>query len=251
MNGAGLGLWSKYCFSLLSLTSVMIVSKSIIDLHGGTLSVTSEGIPGKGCTFTICLVIHSYDNHTSPLPNTVGLSISQHEITPQLQELEMIPHEYSEQSLVPEISNSISSLPIALCVDDSNLNRKFLGKFLSKYFRVVDCVNGIEAVEYIQRTLSTSECPSIIFMDNVMPIMDGLEATSIIRSIGYLGPIVGVTGNCLPEQIEEFSMKGASIIVQKPLKLNSFGKLILGNPSLPLVPFPPLSSFLSLAFLIW
>lgn len=228
VNGAGLGLWSKYLFDF---TLIAIVSRSIIDLHGGTLSVTSEGIPGQGCTFTICLVVHSYENLSSPLPTSVGLSSASQDFpTPTPQESPPLTSNYSEQFPVPEIRDpTLTPLPIALCVDDSSLNRKFIGRFLGSYFRVIDCINGSEAVEYVRRTVSTSDYVSIIFMDNVMPIMDGLEATSIIRSIGYTGPIIGVTGNCLPEQIEEFSRKGATVIVQKPLKLETFGKLIVGT----------------------
>jgi CheY-like chemotaxis protein len=219
-----------------------LVSKSIIDLHGGTLSVSSEGIPGKGATFTICLIIHSYGQSSLPLTGVMGAAsvaptaplpftpISKISPTSLPEGLEMTENQRNIEASLP---------PVALCVDDSPLNRKFLGKFLGKYFRVIYCVNGLEAVEHVKKTLLTVDCVSIIFMDNVMPVMDGLEATSQIRSLGFLGPIVGVTGNCLPEQLEEFSQKGATMIVQKPIKLESFGKLIYGKlfrPSLPLTP---------------
>ena len=118
---------------------------------------------------------------------------------------------------------------VALCVDDSALNRKFIGRFLEKYFSTVHYfINGLEAVEFVEKSFLHSETISIIFMDNVMPIMNGLEATTKIRSLGYTGPIVGVTGNCLPEQIDEFLGHGASIIIQKPITLESFRKVVGG-----------------------
>lgn len=139
----------------------------------------------------------------------------------------------NQMSITP--TNSIKTIStnqnlsnIALCVDDSSLNRKFIGRFLEKYFSKVHyCVNGLEAVEYMEKSLIENlETISIIFMDNVMPVMDGLEATTKIRNLGYTGPIVGVTGNCLPEQIDEFLGHGASVIIQKPVTLETFGKIV-------------------------
>eukprot|EP00607_Mallomonas_marina_P005212 CAMPEP_0182434144 /NCGR_PEP_ID=MMETSP1167-20130531/67998_1 /TAXON_ID=2988 /ORGANISM="Mallomonas Sp, Strain CCMP3275" /LENGTH=82 /DNA_ID=CAMNT_0024623669 /DNA_START=237 /DNA_END=485 /DNA_ORIENTATION=+ len=47
--------------------------------------------------------------------------------------------------------------------------------------------------------------------------MNGLEATKIIRSLGYGGIIIGVTGNVNDEDIREFLEKGADVVLPKPL----------------------------------
>ena len=59
----------------------------------------------------------------------------------------------------------------------------------------------------------------MILCDSVMPVMDGPTAVQIIRGLGYDGPILGVTGNTLPEQIEDFMQHGADEVVGKPVKL--------------------------------
>lgn len=121
--------------------------------------------------------------------------------------------------------------PIALCVDDSALNRKFVGKFLEKYFDMMYAVDGLGAVNVVSESIKTNVSIDIIFMDNVMPLMDGLEATQKIRGMGYHRPIIGVTGNCLSEQIDEFTSHGATMVLQKPLKIESFSKAICGKDS--------------------
>ena len=73
---------------------------------------------------------------------------------------------------------------------------------------------------------------NIIFMDNVMPILNGLDATRNLRQFGYTNPIVGITGNSLPEQIKEFIDYGATTVVKKPVELDDLVVLIRGEEEL-------------------
>ena len=68
----------------------------------------------------------------------------------------------------------------------------------------------------------------MIFMDSIMPVMNGLQATQCIRRMGYINPIVGVTGNSLPEQITEFMDHGATHVLSKPVQFDVLQKLISG-----------------------
>ena len=52
----------------------------------------------------------------------------------------------------------------------------------------------------------------------VMPTMNGPDATKAIRQLGYTGPIIGVTGNALPEDREIFMSAGATDVIVKPLR---------------------------------
>ena len=58
----------------------------------------------------------------------------------------------------------------------------------------------------------------LILMDSVMPIMDGPSATKAIRALGFTRPILGVTGNTLPEQVDDFLAHGADEVVGKPVR---------------------------------
>ena len=52
--------------------------------------------------------------------------------------------------------------------------------------------------------------------------MNGTEATAKLRELGYNGIILGVTGNALPEDVQEFENKGADLVIVKPLDIVKF-----------------------------
>jgi CheY-like chemotaxis protein len=66
----------------------------------------------------------------------------------------------------------------ALIVDDSKSARLFLARVLEKYDIDVDSADSAEAaIDYL-----TSNCPDVIFMDHLMPGMDGLQAVQHIKN---------------------------------------------------------------------
>lgn len=58
---------------------------------------------------------------------------------------------------------------------------------------------------------------SLLLLDKQMPVMDGHECVMIARQRGFVGPIVGVTGNALNEQRQDFIAHGATEVIAKPL----------------------------------
>ena len=66
-----------------------------------------------------------------------------------------------------------------------------------------------------------SEKYDLILMDNIMPVMKGGEAAEKIRELGYVNPIIGVTGNLLEEDVAEFLKNGANTVIGKPVKFNT------------------------------
>lgn len=58
-----------------------------------------------------------------------------------------------------------------------------------------------------------------ILMDFEMPVLNGPLATAKLREIGCMAPILGVTGNVLPEDVNIFKDHGADSVLSKPLKL--------------------------------
>ena len=78
-GGSGLGLFSK-CFlpsksEHTNCRRTASVSKSILDLHGGTITVTSAG-ESQGCTFTVLLPVRSCDRSRSTRPSAVAPRLS-------------------------------------------------------------------------------------------------------------------------------------------------------------------------------
>ena len=73
---------------------------------------------------------------------------------------------------------SNSGLGKALIVDDEKTNRLILKSLLGKQgYQTIEAVNGQEAID-----LFNQENPSIIFMDVMMPLIDGYEATRQIKA---------------------------------------------------------------------
>ena len=54
----------------------------------------------------------------------------------------------------------------------------------------------------------------------------GPTAAKSLRKLGYVGPIIGVTGNVLREDVEHFVAHGASEVVGKPLRPNSVQQIL-------------------------
>ena len=106
-----------------------------------------------------------------------------------------------------------------LIVDDHEMNLKVAKGLLSPLGVKIDTAqNGKEAVDMVQR-----KDYDIVFMDHMMPIMDGVEATKTIRALEgekYKNlPIVALSANATTEARELFEKNGFSDFVAKPIKL--------------------------------
>eukprot|EP01035_Chromulina_nebulosa_P031469 gene31469-biopygen20214 len=83
--------------------------------------------------------------------------------------------------------------------------------------------NGQVAVDMI---LPDKDLFEIVFMDNQMPVMNGLTASRVLRESGFCNLIIGVTGNVFEDDVQEFRMAGADIVLSKPLHLTTLQSLV-------------------------
>ena len=109
----------------------------------------------------------------------------------------------------------MSSSKTALVVDDQPIQRIILHDLLSNIgYEVIDACNGVEAIE----TFTTRQ-PDMIFMDVMMPVMDGLEAARKIKSTetGRFIPIIFLTALTDPSDIKECIEAGGDDFLPKPV----------------------------------
>jgi two-component system chemotaxis response regulator CheY len=103
--------------------------------------------------------------------------------------------------------------PKILIVDDNDLMRTLLRGIL----RSEDCLvigeakNGVIALDFIEKTK-----PDVVFLDVVMPEMDGLETLQNIKRDYPEIIVVMITGNPSKENVQESIQGGASGFIIKP-----------------------------------
>ena len=199
-EGQGSGLGLSFC-------------KKIIDLHNGG-KVWIDSNEGYGSTFAFCIPIRAITNpsqDTTP-PNEIKLGVSMSMSSIISESKEMMGDDYVDNSL------------LVLVVDDAESNRKLLSVLLTKIGLRTDMVSdGKIALELIMENRLNY---NLILMDNLMPIMNGVEAAKLMRQAGYPFIIAGITGHSMDEDIEEYLNNGADIVYSKPIKLQSLKKLI-------------------------
>ncbi len=103
-----------------------------------------------------------------------------------------------------------------LLVEDNEINRRVaIGMLARQGHSVVTADDGQQALEMLEGDL-----PDIILMDRHMPIMNGLEATRRIRSLGGPAaalPIIGVTAAANSEEVAACLAAGMNDVVTKPI----------------------------------
>lgn len=103
--------------------------------------------------------------------------------------------------------------PKVLIVDDNDLMRTLLRGVLrgENYDIIGDAKNGALSLELIAKSK-----PDIVFMDVVMPQMDGLEALQRIKELYPEIVVIMITGNPSKENVEESIRNGANGFIIKP-----------------------------------
>ncbi|MDR2471427.1 MAG: transporter substrate-binding domain-containing protein [Treponema sp.] len=122
-------------------------------------------------------------------------------------------------------------LPYArvLVVDDVPTNHAVARGIMKPYRMTVDAVScGQDAVDIIARAEVRYDA---IFMDHMMPGMDGMEAAERIRALGteYAAsvPIIALTANALPGNDELFLKHGFNAFMAKPIDINVLNKVLI------------------------
>ena len=179
----------------------MAIAKNIVSMMNGDIEV--ESIKGKGSKFTVTIFLKFQidGNLSDNIKNNC---------------------DNSTNSLAEFAKNDYSSKR-ALLVEDNTLNSNIAGEILKMTgIKVEYASDGKKAVD---RILSLEPYYyDIIFMDIQMPIMNGYEATRIIRNSNREDlkniPILAMTANALAQDVQAALKSGMNQHMSKPLDLN-------------------------------
>jgi len=190
-QGSGLGLY---------------ISKGIVEQHGGSLEVSSEGL-NHGSTFTITLPLYHVPDTALQPPLTVKAPVIDEACASREKEVDFHP------------------LRI-LVVDDVATNRKLLKRLaVNRGHNADEARDGREAVDMVEAAIKENKPYDSILMDFEMPVLRGPEATKKIREMGCDWFVVGVTGNVLSEDVAYFTACGANHVLPKPVDFNKLEEL--------------------------
>ncbi|MCL2249507.1 MAG: response regulator [Oscillospiraceae bacterium] len=125
--------------------------------------------------------------------------------------------EESAKAKVMKLSTRAEPMPYGkvLIVDDVEANL-FVAKGLMEFYdlTIETCSNGYDAINKVKQ----GNVYDIIFMDHMMPGINGTETMQQLREIGYTEPIVALTANAMIGQAEEFMSMGFDDFISKPIK---------------------------------
>ncbi|GEM80276.1 PAS domain-containing hybrid sensor histidine kinase/response regulator [Vibrio superstes] len=109
-----------------------------------------------------------------------------------------------------------------LLVEDNEINQELAIGILEPFEIAIDIANngqqGIDKIEHNHYDL--------VLMDIQMPIMDGYEATKLLRESGYPSPIVAMTANVMDEDIKRARLAGFDDHIGKPINLDKLRSVL-------------------------
>jgi len=185
----------------------MNITRSLIQIMEGDIEV--ESTPGMGSVFTVRLP-QGCENYAP-----IGKELADNLMKLNLKNTTKMRNAQITQEFMP--------YGRVLVVDDVETNLYVARGLMAPYgLSIETALSGFETLEKIRNGLVYD----IIFMDHMMPRMDGIEAATLIRSLGYTKPIVALTANALAGQAEMFLNSGFDDFISKPIDIRQLNSVL-------------------------
>jgi len=176
----------------------MSITRNLIRMMNGKISIESE--PARGSAFTVFLP-----------QGKVGSDVLGKDVAYNLQKFRT-----RSKSNLKSVQVKREPLPYGrvLIVDDVETNIYVAKGLLAPYELKIDSTDsGFGAIDIIEGGREYD----IIFMDHMMPVMNGIETTKKLREMGYARPVVALTANAVSGQSDMFLGNGFDGYISKPI----------------------------------
>ncbi|TWT40594.1 Autoinducer 2 sensor kinase/phosphatase LuxQ [Phycisphaerae bacterium RAS1] len=184
----------------------LTISRRLAEMLGGEIEIAATA-PREGTTMRVTV-------EAGPLEGVVMLADPARAIHVDMED----PSAPAAATPGGEHPEPLKDLRILLAEDGPD-NQRLISYMLSKAGASVDVAeNGRAAVECVWKAVDQSAPYDIVLIDMQMPIMDGYEATRLLRAKGYRRPVVALTAHAMGGELEKCLAAGCDGYLTKPIK---------------------------------
>ena len=185
----------------------MAITYRLLSLMNGDIHVESK--PGKGSLFTVRLPQGVAD------AGVMGSELAE--------SLQKFSPRYMTGGKKIQVVREPMPYGSVLVVDDVETNLYVAEGLMKPYKLKIDtAASGIEAIDRVK----SGKVYDIIFMDHMMPEMDGIEAAKRIRALDYTNPVVALTANAVVGQADLFLQNGFDAFISKPIDIRNLNAVL-------------------------
>jgi len=186
----------------------LAITQRLVNLMDGEMNVESE--LDKGTFFTVKLPQGKVDSDI--IGKDLAANLSQFRMS------------YITQKRRGQIVRDPMPYGSVLIVDDVETNLYVAVGLMKLYKLMIEtAMSGQEAISKIKE----GRHYDVIFMDHMMPEMDGMEVTKILRGMGYTSPIVALTANAVSGQADIFLHNGFNDFISKPIDIRQLNSTLI------------------------
>ena len=183
------------------------ITRKLVEMMGGSIMVESEY--GKGSIFTVTV-----KQKVVECP-AIGAELAK----------QLINFMFTSNRLSDEMQIHRDPMPYGkvLIVDDVQTNLFVAEGLLEQYkLKIETATNGFTVIDKIK----AGNTYDVIFMDHMMPSMDGIQTTKELRNLGYTGIIVALTANAIVGNEKMFAQNGFSGFISKPINVQQLNNIL-------------------------